>query len=290
MATKAKPANQLLPLFLLLLLGSTVACARQAAPSPAATALNHLDEGGEVIAALDTDCLLELGYNHPGEAVTVEGVVVSTHYADRSRGQPTFLDFHDPYEGYFKCVIWQEDTQTGEPTRSRFIEAFPPNPETYFLNKKVRVTGPIAIYRGDPEIVLHSPSQIWVYRNGVHEDTALVTRVIDGDTIELQGGVRVRYIGIDAPETDEPYYVEATEANRHLVEGRGVRLGGDVEDEDEYGRLLRYVWVDSTMVNAELISWGCAYSYSRPPNLQYRVQFLQLEKEAREQKLGLWSQ
>ncbi len=289
MASRTKPAKQLLLLFLLLL-GSTMACAGQAAPDSDATALNHLDEGGEVIAALDTDRLLELVYNHPREAVTVEGVVVRTHYAERSTGQPTFLDFHDPYEGYFKCVIWEEDTQTGEPTRSRFIEAFPPNPETYFLNERVRVTGSIAVYRGDPEIVLHSPSQIWLYRNGVHEDTALVTRVIDGDTIELQGGVKVRYIGIDAPEADEPYCAEATEANCRLVEGREVRMEGDVEAEDAYGRLLRYVWVDGTMVNAELISLGCAYSYSRPPNLRYQVQFLQLEREAREQKRGLWSQ
>lgn len=120
-------------------------------------------------------------------------------------------------------------------------------------------------------------------------DLALVTRVIDGDTIEIGGGERVRYIGIDTPEVGEPYYQEATEANRNLVEGRKVRLEKDVEDRDEYGRLLRYVWVNDTMVNAELVRSGYAYSYSYRPNIRYQEYILQAEKEAREQKLGLWS-
>ncbi|GAH86024.1 unnamed protein product [marine sediment metagenome] len=85
-----------------------------------------------------------------------------TTYAEKSKGQPTFLDFHDPYEGYFKCIIWQEDRQTDEPIRDKFIEAFPPNPETYFLNRKVRVKGKIEIYKGAPEIILYAPSQIWI--------------------------------------------------------------------------------------------------------------------------------
>ena len=121
------------------------------------------------------------------------------------------------------------------------------------------------------------------------ENAVFVTRVIDGDTIEIEGGYRVRYIGIDAPERDDPYYFEALEANRILVEGKKVRLEKDVEDKDEYGRLLRYVWVDNTMINAELISLGYAYSYSLSPNLRYREYFLQLEKEARERGKGLWS-
>jgi len=116
----------------------------------------------QVIDALDTTKLLEIGYDHPEKIVTVEGVIVRTYYAKNSKGKPTFLDFHDPYEGYFSCVIWQEDRQTSEPIRDKFIEAFPPNPETYFLNRKVRVEGKIEIYKGTPEIVLDDPSQIWI--------------------------------------------------------------------------------------------------------------------------------
>lgn len=122
----------------------------------------------------------------------------------------------------------------------------------------------------------------------ISEDAVRVTQVIDGDTIEIEGGYRVRYIGIDTPERGEPYYIEASEANRNLVQGKKVRLEKDVENKDEYGRLLRYVWVDDTMVNAELVRLGYAYSYSYPPNLKYQIWFLQLEKEAREERRGLW--
>ena len=120
------------------------------------------EEEEEVIDALNTNRLSEIGYNYPEKVVTVEGVIVRTYYAKKSKGQPTFLDFHDPYKGYFKCIIWKEDRQTHEPIRDKFIEAFPPNPETYFLNKRVRVKGLIKDYQGDPEIVLHDTSQIWI--------------------------------------------------------------------------------------------------------------------------------
>jgi micrococcal nuclease len=126
--------------------------------------------------------------------------------------------------------------------------------------------------------------------NRVSEDAAFVTRIIDGDTIEIEGSIRVRYIGIDTPEIGEPYYLEAKEANLKLVGGKRIQLEKDVEDKDEYGRLLRYAWVDGTMVNAELVRLGYAYSYSYPPNLKYQAHFLQLEREAREQKRGLWTE
>jgi micrococcal nuclease len=117
----------------------------------------------------------------------------------------------------------------------------------------------------------------------------LVTRVIDGDTVEIEGGARVRYIGINTPEIGEPYYHEATEANRQLVLGKRVYLEEDVQDKDKYGRLLRYVWVDDTIVNAELVRQGYAYSYTYPPNVKHQKLFLQLEKEARDAVRGLWA-
>jgi len=91
-----------------------------------------------------------------GQNKVVKGIVVDTYYARHVKGQPTFLNFHKPYEGYFKCVIWGSD-------RGRFIKEFPPNPETYFLNKRVQVTGLIEEYpegSGIPEIILSDPSQI----------------------------------------------------------------------------------------------------------------------------------
>ena len=81
-------------------------------------------------------------------------------------------------------------------------------------------------------------------------EQALVIRVIDGDTIELQDGSRVRYLGIDTPETDEYYYTEATAKNRELVEGKIVELQSGKRDQDKYDRLLRYVYVNGVFVNA----------------------------------------
>ncbi len=250
--------------------------------------------GEEIFSALDTEALLDIGYDTPDRIVTVEGTVVRTFYATESKGGPTFLNFHDPYQGWFTCLIWEEDRETGEPIRDKFVAAFPPSPESYFLDKKVRVRGRINIYEGTPEMVLTEPSQIWVISE-VGQQEALVVRVIDGDTVEIEGEQRVRYIGIDAPEIAHPtgpaeyFGEEAAEANRELALGKIVSLERDVEDRDEYGRWLRYVWLDDTMINAELVRLGCAYAYSLPPNVRYQELFLRLEREAREQKLGLWA-
>ena len=275
-----------------LLLAAAIGCAVPEAPqtgqppSPQPESAEPSSDE-EVFDALDTEALLDIGYSEPDKTVIVEGVVVRGFYAETSKGSPTFLDFHDPYEDWFKCVIWCEDKETLEPVRDRFIAAFPPDPETYFLNKRVMVSGKIKIYKGAPEIILTEPVQIWVVSEA-GEYEVLVSRVIDGDTIEVLGGERVRYIGIDAPETGEYFAAEATEKTRELVEGKRVRLESDVEDRDEYGRLLRYVWRDDIMVNAELVRLGCAYSYSLVPNVKYRQLFLQSEREARELCRGLW--
>jgi len=119
-----------------------------------------------------------------------------------------------------------------------------------------------------------------------------VIRVIDGDTIEIEGGARVRYIGIDTPETygeAECYGWEATAKNRELVEGKRVRLVKDVSEADRYGRLLRYVYVDGVFVNAELVRLGYALAVTYPPDVKYADLFLSLQGEAKEAGRGLWS-
>ncbi len=282
---------------LCLLLTSAVSCAAPDSTPPTSLqpGLPLLPSGEEVFDALDTETLLDIGYSEPDRVVVVEGIVVRTFYASTSKGKPTFLDFHDPYEAWFKCVIWEEDRETQQPVRERFIKAFPPNPETYFLNRKVRVRGKINIYKGAPEVILTEPSQIWTV-DETSQNYARVVRVIDGDTVEIEGGERLRYIGIDTPEVARPSqpgeYLgeEAAEKNRELVLGKKVRLEGDVQDRDEYGRLLRYVWLDDILVNAELVRLGYAYSYTLPPNVKYQELFLRLEREAREKKLGLWAE
>ena len=120
-------------------------------------------------------------------------------------------------------------------------------------------------------------------------EKTVVTRVIDGDTIEIRGGDRVRYIGIDTPEIGEPYYLEATNKNRELVEGKRVRLVKDVSEEDQYGRLLCYIYVDDLFVNAELVRLGYARAYRYPPDTYYAELFSQLELEAKQAGRGLWA-
>jgi len=125
-------------------------------------------------------------------------------------------------------------------------------------------------------------------------ETFKVTRVVDGDTIEIEGGEKVRYIGIDTPETVDPrkpiqcFGIEASKKNKELVEGKTVRLEKDITDRDKYSRLLRYVWIDNLFVNLELVKQGFASSYSYPPDIKYQEEFLAAETEAREAERGLW--
>ncbi len=122
--------------------------------------------------------------------------------------------------------------------------------------------------------------------------TAEVVRVIDGDTIDVRLGgevVRVRYIGMDTPERDEPFFHEATEANRRLVEGRTVLLIKDVSETDRYGRLLRYVVADGVFVNLELVRQGMAQVATYPPDVACAETFVTAQQEARAQGRGLWA-
>ena len=123
-------------------------------------------------------------------------------------------------------------------------------------------------------------------------DTARVIEVVDGDTIIIEGGYQVRYIGIDAPEIHpqvEAFGIEARQANRRLVEGKEVRLERDVSQTDKYGRLLRYVYVDDVLVNAELVRHGLAEARAYPPDTKYQDYLEQMEAEAREAERGMWA-
>jgi micrococcal nuclease len=120
---------------------------------------------------------------------------------------------------------------------------------------------------------------------------ARVVQVIDGDTIEVEidGQVRtVRYLGVDCPEPDSDMGIVATDINRALVERRTVELEMDESDADEYGRLLRYVYVGGVLVNAELVRLGYAHAVTLSPDLAHADEFLQLEQTARLQGQGIW--
>ena len=128
------------------------------------------------------------------------------------------------------------------------------------------------------------------------ECEGFVERVIDGDTVALSNGERVRYIGIDTPETVHPgekvqcLGKESSEKNRELVQGKNVMLVRDVSDLDRYGRLLRYVYVDDIFVNEQLVRSGFAYASSFPPDVAKQKIFEAAESEARQNKQGLWAE
>jgi endonuclease YncB( thermonuclease family) len=115
--------------------------------------------------------------------------------------------------------------------------------------------------------------------------------VIDGDTVHLSNGDRVRYIGIDTPEIGEPYYEEARNANRRLIEGKKISLEADMNDKDKFGRLLRYVYADSTFVNAELARQGYAlvYRQDRFDDNKYYDTLKGAVDQAADNGLGIWS-
>jgi len=136
-----------------------------------------------------------------------------------------------------------------------------------------------------------------------------VRRVVDGDTLQLEGGERVRLIGIDTPEvhqsdklfsdsqrsgedirTIQELGKRSSTFTKELVEGKFVRLEFDLEKYDKYDRLLAYVYLvdDGTFVNAEIIREGYASLLSIPPNVKYADKFQRLYQEARQERRGLW--
>lgn len=119
-------------------------------------------------------------------------------------------------------------------------------------------------------------------------ESVTVAEVIDGDTVNLADGERVRYIGLNTPERDEAYYDEATQLNRQLLNAGPVQLEFDVETQDQFGRTLAYIWVDGVLVNLEIVRQGYANMLVVPPNNRYEAEFRQAEAEARQAKRGMW--
>lgn len=119
-----------------------------------------------------------------------------------------------------------------------------------------------------------------------------VTNVVDGDTIDvfLQDGTNatVRYIGMDAPENDFPYFAEARQANYNLVSQKDVILIKDRSEADQYGRLLRYVIVDNIFINLEMVKAGFARAENYPPDTACSETFASAELEARQDLAGIW--
>jgi endonuclease YncB( thermonuclease family) len=120
--------------------------------------------------------------------------------------------------------------------------------------------------------------------------TAVVKKVIDGDTVELFNGTVLRYVGMTAPETGEPFEKEATEANRNLVEGKEIKLEYDNYTSDKFGRILAYPIIDGKNISIELVSKGMAeiVVYQKRKPFIYQAQLLEAQEQAKKQKLGIW--
>ena len=123
-----------------------------------------------------------------------------------------------------------------------------------------------------------------------------VSKVIDGDSIVLDTGEQVRYLGIDTPELGKKaggpqfYAKEATTFNKQLVLLKKVRLEFDAERHDAYGRLLAYVFVKDLFVNGELVRRGYAKAMIKPPNVKYKDLLIRYQKEAMSKEIGLWQE
>ncbi len=133
-----------------------------------------------------------------------------------------------------------------------------------------------------------------------YDATSTVTRVVDGDTIEISpaidGITDVRLIGLDTPETKEPgcapqpYGAEASSYAESVLSGQQVELEFDVEKTDQYGRLLAYVYPQGgEMFNEDLVEEGYAQAYAYPPNTRYADRFAAVQEQARNAGLGIWS-
>ncbi|MFA7115862.1 MAG: thermonuclease family protein [Bacteroidales bacterium] len=127
----------------------------------------------------------------------------------------------------------------------------------------------------------------------------VVKRVVDGDTFWVddgsEKGLKVRLIGVNTPETVDPrkpveyYGKEASNYVKGLLNGKKVKLRYDVNRYDRYGRILAYVYLkDGTFLNADLIKKGFAQVMTFPPNVKFSKKFVELQREARDAKAGLW--
>lgn len=118
--------------------------------------------------------------------------------------------------------------------------------------------------------------------------SATVTDVIDGDTMDLDNGQRVRLIGINTPEREEPFYEEASHFLKNRLDGKRVEIEYDQETTDQYGRTLAYIWLGDALINQEILSQGFANAYSVPPNVRYERIFLLTEQAAQSAGVGMW--
>lgn len=118
------------------------------------------------------------------------------------------------------------------------------------------------------------------------DKTAFISRVVDGDSVELKDGTEVRLLGINAAERGQLCYQEAANKLKELIEGKNVILEKDVEDKDQYGRLLRFVFLENENINVKMVKEGLAKVYVLEPNVKYESELREAWEKCKEQKKG----
>lgn len=152
-----------------------------------------------------------------------------------------------------------------------------------------------AVYKKVNDILAYHQSVLGA-RNPVIEENILVKQITDGDTIILEDDSRVRLIGIDAPELkheglnikQECYGAESKDYLKSLIEGKRINLEKDRTDLDRYGRKLRYIYYNSTLVNDIIVKNGYAKSYPYPPDIKYQPILDASQQLAKTNKIGMW--
>ena len=124
---------------------------------------------------------------------------------------------------------------------------------------------------------------------GVAENT-IVTKVIDGDTVVVEGGWHVRLLGMDADEKGYPCYTSAKTRLENLVLSKQIILEKDVSNVDQYGRCLRYIFLGSMNIDTQLVKEGLAVARFYQPDIKYRAEITSAENYAQQNKVGCkWS-
>lgn len=117
-------------------------------------------------------------------------------------------------------------------------------------------------------------------------ENSFVTKVIDGDTVVVEGGYHVRLLGMDADEKGYPCYDQAKNRIEELILGKMVRLEKDKTDVDQYGRCLRYIFLGDTNIDVQLVKEGLAVARFYEPDVKYKAEIAAAEKQAQTGGIG----
>ena len=171
--------------------------------------------------------------------------------------------------------------------------------------RRIRPFAPVSSITGIAAIAALAIAVLWFLQSnsestdnpsveGGSFQNARVERVVDGDTIRLIDGTVIRYLSMDTPETVKPNSPvecmgpEASARNKQLVDGKTIEILADKDDEDIYGRKLRYVFADKVFVNAQLVWEGLARASIFDPDERFAQTIVQFERAAREAQRGGW--